>query len=179
MAQHTKLLSGLVVFLFLLSCSTTRKAEATEKTITKTERQTETVYLHDTTLVDGETKTYVIHDTINGKPVIITRTTTKTKTVRTGGQIKTATDTVYVHDTATKTEKGNIIPSKEKKAEKRAKNGLIIALFVVLALAAAGFALYYAGCLRPFDRKIRKIFVNISAKFITFAKSFRNRNIHT
>lgn len=162
-----------------MSCSTTRKAEVTEKTITKTERQTETVYLHDTTLVDGETKTYVIHDTINGKPVVITRTTTKTKTVRTGDQTKTVIDTVHVHDTATKTEKGNIIPSKENKAEKHARNGLFIALFVLLAMAAAGFALYYAGCLRPFVRKIRKIFAYISAKFITFAKGFRNRNIHT
>ena len=156
MAQHTKLLSGLVVFLFLLSCSTTRKAQATEKTTTKNERQTETVFVHDTTVVDGQTLTTVVHDTINGKPVVITRTTTRTKTVRTGGQIKTVTDTVYVHDTATKTEKGNIAPSKVNKAEKRAKNGLIIALFVVLALAAAGFAFYYAGCLRPFVRRIRK-----------------------
>ena len=179
MAQHTKLLSGLVVFLFLLSCSTTRKAQATEKTTTKNERQTETVFVHDTTVVDGETKTVVVHDTINGKPVVITRTTTRKKTVRAGGQIETVTDTVFVHDTATKTEKGNIIPSKENKAENHAKNGLFIALFVLLALAAAGFALYYAGWLRPFDRKIRKIFAYISAKFINFAKWFRNRNIHT
>ena len=105
MELHTKLLSGLVVFLFLLSCSTTRKAQATEKTTTKNERQTETVFVHDTTVADGETKTVVLHDTINGKPVVITRTTTRTKTVRTGGQIKTVTDTVFVHDTATKTEK--------------------------------------------------------------------------
>ena len=156
MELHTKLLSGLVVFLFLLSCSTTRKAQATEQTTTKTERQTETVFVHDTTVVDGHTTTYVIHDTINGKPVVITRTTTRTKTVRTGGQIKTVTDTVFVHDTATKTEKGNIIPSKENKAEKRAKNGLLIALFLLLALAAAGFAFYYSGCLRPFVRRFRK-----------------------
>lgn len=175
MARHTKLLSGLVVFLFLLSCSTTRIAEATEKTATKSERQTETVFVHDTTVVDGQTLTTVVHDTIDGKPVIITRTTTKTKTVRTGGQTKTVIDTVFVHDMATKT----IEPPKEKKAEKRAKNGLIIALFAVLALAAAVFGLYYAGCLRPAGRRIRKIFANISAKFITFAKSFRNRNIHT
>lgn len=181
MAQRTKMLSFLAAFLCLpiLSCSTTRKAAATEKTATKSERQTETVFVHDTTVVDGQTLTTVVHDTINGKPVIITRTTTKTKTVRTGGQIKTVTDTVFVHDTATKTEKGNIIPSKEKKAEKRAKNGLIIALFVVLALAAAVFGLYYTGWLRPAWRRIRKIFAHISAKFITFAESFRNRNIHT
>lgn len=160
MELHTKLLSGLVVFLFLLSCSTTRKAQATEKTTTKNERQTETVFVHDTTFADGETKTVVIHDTINGKPVVITRTTTRTKTVRTGGQVKTVTDTVFVHDTATKTEKGNIIPSKDNKAEKRAKNGLLIGLFVLLALAAAGFAFYYAGSLRPFVRRIRKIFAH-------------------
>ena len=152
MELHTKLLSGLVVFLFLLSCSTTRIAQASEKTTTKNERQTETVFGHDTTVADGQTTTYVTHDTINGKPVVITRTMTRTKTVRIGGQIKTVTDTVFVHDTATKTEKGNIIPSKENKAEKRAKNGLLIGLFVLLALAAAGFAFYYAGCLRPFVR---------------------------
>ena len=181
MAQRTKMLSFLAAFLCLLilSCSTTRQAQATEKTATKNERQTETVFVHDTTVADGQTITYVIHDTINGKPVIITRTTTKTKTVRTGGQIKTVTDTVFVHDTATKTEKGNIIPSKEKKAEKCAKNGFLIGLFVVLLLAAAVFGLYYAGCLRPFVRKIRKIFAYISEKFITFAKQIRNRNIHT
>lgn len=179
MEQHTKMLFCLLAFLFLLSCSTTRTAQATEKTTTKTERQTETVFVHDTTVADGQTTTYVTHDTIHGKPVVITRTTTRTKTVRTGGQIKTVTDTVFVHDTATKTEKGNIVPSKENKAEKRSKNGLLIALFVLLALAAAVFALYYAGCLRPIDRKIRKIFAYISAKFITFAKRFRIRNIHT
>ena len=161
MEQHTKLLSGLVVSLFLLSCSTTRKAQATEKTTTKNERQTETGFVHDTTVADGQTTTYVTHDTIHGKPVVITRTTTRTKTVRTGGQIKTVTDTVYVHDTATKTEKGNIVPSKDNKAEKRAKNGLLIALFLLILMAAAGFALYYAGCLLPFVRKIRKIFANI------------------
>lgn len=179
MELHTKLLSGLVVFLFLLSCSTTRKAQATEKTTTKNERQTETVFVHDTTVADGETKTVVLHDTINGKPVVITRTTTRTKTVRTGGQLKTVTDTVYVHDMATKTVKGNIVPSKVNKAEKRAKNGLLIGLFVLSNLAAAGFALYYAGCLRPLFRRIRKIQAYISAKFITFAKWFRNRNIYT
>ena len=162
-----------------MSCSTTRKAQATEKTTTKNERQTETVFVHDTTVVDGQTLTTVVHDTINGKPVIITRTTTKTKTVRTGGQIKTVTDTVFVHDMATKTAKGNIEPPKEKKAEKCAKNGFLIGLFVVLLLAAAVFGLYYAGWLRPAGRRIRKIFAYISAKFITFAKSFRNRIIHT
>ena len=114
----------------------------------------ETVFVHDTTVADGQTTTYVIHDTINGKPVVITRTTTRTKTVRTGGQIKTVTDTVFVHDTATKTEKGNIAPSKENKTEKCSKNGFLIGLFVVLLLAAAVFGLYYAGWLRPFDRKI-------------------------
>ena len=160
MEQHIKLLSGLVVFLFLLSCSTTRKAQATEKTTTKNERQTEPVFVHDTTVADGETKTVVLHDTINGKPVVITRTTTRTKTVRTGGHVKTVTDTVFVHDTATKTEKGNTIPSKENKAEKHARNGLLIALFVLLAMAAAGFAFYYAGYLRPFVRRIRKIFAH-------------------
>jgi len=77
--------------------------------------------------------------------------------VRKGGQIKTVTDTVFVHDTATKTEKGNIIPSKENKAEKHARNGLLIALFVLILMAAAGFAFYYSGCLRPFVRRIRKI----------------------
>lgn len=179
MELHTKLLSGLVVFLFLLSCSTTRKAQATEKTTTKNERQTETVFVHDTTVADGQTTTYVTHDTINGKPVVITRTTTRTKTVRIGGQIKTVTDTVFVHDTATKTEKGNIIPSKENKAEKHARNGRLIALFVLLAMAYVGFVLYFVGCLRPVDRRIRKIFAYISAKFTTFAKRFRNRNIHT
>lgn len=163
----------------ILSCSTTRKAEVTEKTATKSERQTETVFVHDTTVVDGQTLTTVVHDTVNCKPVIITRTTTKTKTVRTGGQTKTVTDTVFVHDTATKTEKGNIIPFKENKAEKRAKNGLIIGLFVVLALAAAVFGLYYTGWLRPAWRRIRKIFAHISEKFIIFAEPFRNRNIHT
>ena len=141
----------------ILSCSTTRKAAATEKTATKSERQTETVFVHDTTVVDGQTLTTVVHDTINGKPVVITRTTTRTKTVRTGGQIKTVTDTVFVHDTATKTEKGKNIPSKKNKAEIHARNGLLIALFVLLAMAAAGFAFYYAGCLRPFVRRIRKI----------------------
>jgi hypothetical protein len=140
-----------------LSCSTTRTAQAKEKTTTRTERQIDTVWLHDTTFADGETKTVVIHDTINGKPVVITRTTTRTKTVRKGGQIKTVTDTVFVHDTATKTEKGNIIPSKENKAEKHARNGLLIALFVLILMAAAGFAFYYSGCLRPFVRRIRKI----------------------
>ena len=158
MELHTKLLSGLVVFLYLLSCSTTRTAQATEKTTTKNERQTETVFVHDTTVADGQTITYVITDTINGKPVVIPRTTPRTKTVRTGGQVKTVTDTVFEHDMATKTVKGNIIPSKENKAEKRAKNGLLIALCVLLALAAAGFAFNYAGCLRPFVRRIRKIF---------------------
>lgn len=177
--QHTKLLSGLVVFLFLLSCSTTRKAQAMEKSTTKNERQTETVFVHDTTVQDGQTTTYVTHDTINGKPVVITRITVRTKTVRTGGQIKTVTDTVYVHDTATKTVKGNIVPTKDNKADKRAKNGLFIGLFVLLALAAAGFSFYYAGCLRPVDRRIRKIFAYISAKFTTFAKRFRNWNNHT
>lgn len=150
-----------------------------EKSTTKNERQTETVFVHDTTVADGQTTTYVTHATINGKPVVITRTTTRTKTVRSGGQIKTITDTVFVHDTATKTEKGNIIPSKENKAEIHARNGLFIALFLLILMAAAGFAFYYAGCLRPVDRRIRKIYAYISAKFITFAKRFSNRNIHT
>ena len=65
-----------------------------------------------------------------------------------------------VHDTATKTEKGNTIPSKENKAEKHARKGLRIALFVLLAMAYVGFVLYFAGWLRPFVRRIRKIFAH-------------------
>ena len=80
--------------LFLMSCSTSKQLQDPAPAASQSQQQI--IYLRDTTFLEGETKTIVQHDTANGKPILVTTTTTKTKTIRLKGQTKIVRDTVFL-----------------------------------------------------------------------------------
>lgn len=92
---------------------------------------------------------------------------TRTKTVRVGAQTKTATDTVFVHDTAIKTVKGNNVPPSKEKAEKHTKIGLYVIIAIIILAAAALFGLYYCGWTKKITKWIHTIFDYLSVKIVS------------
>ena len=81
--------------------------------------QQQIIYLRDTTFLEGETKTIVQHDTVNGKPIVVTTTTTKTKTIRLKGQTKIVKDTVFLPSKLIKAQTAAIAKAKKNKGSQR------------------------------------------------------------
>lgn len=81
--------------------------------------QQQIIYLRDTTFLEGETKTIVLHDTVNGKPIVVTTTTTKTKTIRLKGQTKIVRDTVFLPSKVIKAQTAAISKAKKNKGSER------------------------------------------------------------
>lgn len=75
--------------------------------------------MRDTTFQEGETKTIVEHDTVNGKPIVVTTTTTKTKTIRLKGQTKIVKDTVFLPSKLIKAQTAAISKAKKNKGSER------------------------------------------------------------
>lgn len=93
MEQNIKTLLCLLAALFLMSCSSSKQLQDPVPAAAQSQQQI--IYLRDTTFLEGETKTIVEHDTVNGKPILVTTTTTKTKTIRLKGQTKIVRDTLF------------------------------------------------------------------------------------
>ena len=138
------LLCGLAA-LCLLSCSTSR--ESLDPAPAAANAQKETVYMHDTTFVEGSTRTIVEHDTIAGKPRVITTTITKTKTVKLAGQTKIVRDTVFLRSQPVKAQKATTVKAHNKKAVRWLIYALIIILFILSILS----------CIVPCDKLIKGI----------------------
>lgn len=81
--------------------------------------QQQIIYLRDTTFLEGETKTIVLHDTVNGKPILVTTTTTKTKTIRLKGQTKIVRDTLFLPFKGAKAQTAATSKAKKNKGSKR------------------------------------------------------------
>lgn len=69
--------------------------------------------------MEGETKTIVLHDTVNGKPILVTTTTTKTKTIKLKGQSKIVKDTVFLPAKLIKAQTAAISKAKKNKGSER------------------------------------------------------------
>ena len=101
----------------LLSCSTSKHLQDLAPAAAQSQQQI--IYLRDTTFLEGETKTIVEHDTVNGKPIIVTTTTTKTKTIRLKGQTKIVKDTVFLPSKLIKAQTAAISKAKKNKGSER------------------------------------------------------------
>ena len=115
--QNIKTLLWLLAAVCLLSCSTSKQLQDPAPAASQSQQQI--IYLRDTTLQDGETKTIVLHDTVKGKPILVTTTTTKTKTIRLKGQTKIVRDTVFLPSKVVKAQTAAISKAKKNKGSER------------------------------------------------------------
>ena len=138
--QNTKTLLWLLAALFLVSCSTSKHLQDLAPAAAQSEQQI--IYLRDTTFLDGETKTIVQHDTIVGKPIVVTTTTTKTKTIRLKGQTKIVRDTLFLPANVIKAQPAAISKAKKNKGSERkfpykiAIPILILLIFITILIFA-------------------------------------------
>lgn len=128
-----------VVLTCLLSCATSNHLQDPAPAAAQSQQQF--IYLRDTTFLEGETKTIVLHDTVNGKPIVVTTTTTKTKTIRLKGQTKIVKDTVFLPAKVIKAQTAAISKVKKNKGSERkfpykiAIPILILLIFITIIFA--------------------------------------------
>lgn len=133
MEQNIKTLFLLLAALCLLSCSTSKHLQDLAPAAAQSEQQI--IYLRDTTFLDGETKTIVLHDTVNGKPIIVTTTTTKTKTIRLKGQTKIVRDTVFLPSKVVKAQMATVAKAKKNKgSERKFPHKIAIVILILLII---------------------------------------------
>ena len=138
--QNTKKLFWLLAALFLVSCSTSKHLQDPAPAVAQSQQQI--IYLRDTTFLEGETKTIVQHDTVNGKPIFVTTTTTKTKTIRLKGQTKIFRDTLFLPSKLIKAQTAAISKAKKYKGSERkfpykiAIPILILLIFITILIFA-------------------------------------------
>ena len=134
--QNIKTLFWLLAALFLMSCSTSKHLQDPAPAAAQSQQQI--IYLRDTTFLEGETKTIVQHDTVNGKPILVTTTTTKTKTIRQKGQTKIVRDTVFLPSKVVKAQTAAISKAKKNKGSER-KFSYKIAITILILLIIITF----------------------------------------
>ena len=140
--QNIKTLLWLLAAVCLLSCSSSKQLQDPVPAAAQSQQQV--IYLRDTTFLEGETKTIVLHDTVNGKPIVVTTTTTKTKTIRLKGQTKIVRDTVFFPSKVVKSQTAAISKAKKNKGSERkfpykiAIPILILLIFITILFFAYG-----------------------------------------
>ena len=131
--QNIKTLFWLLAALFLMSCSTSKHLQDPAPAASQSQQQI--IYLRDTTFLEGETKMIVQHDTVNGKPILVTTTTTKTKTIRLKGQTKIVRDTVFLPPKLIKAQTAAITKAqKNKGSERKSSHKIAIVILILLIL---------------------------------------------
>ena len=126
------MLLWLLAAVCLLSCSTSKHLKDPAPAAAQSQRQI--FYLRDTTFQEGETKTIVQHDTVNGKPIIVTTTTTKTKTIKLKGQTKIVRDTVFLPSKLIKAQTATVKAQKNKGSERKGSYKKAIVILILLIL---------------------------------------------
>ena len=140
--QNIKTLFWLLAAVCLLSCSSSKHLQDLAPAAAQSQRHI--IYLRDTTFLEGETKTIVEHDTVNGKPILVTTTTTKTKTIKLMGQTKIVKDTVFLPSKLIKAQTAAISKAKKNKGSERkfpykiAIPILILLIFITILFFAYG-----------------------------------------
>ena len=132
----------LLAALFLMSCSTSKHLQDPAPAAAQSQQQI--IYLRDTTFLEGETKTIVQHDTIAGKPIVVTTTTTKTKTIRLKGQTKIVRDTLFLPSKVIKAQTTAISKAKKNKGSER-KFPYKIAIPILILLIFITFIIFAYG----------------------------------
>jgi len=130
-----------------MSCSTSKHLQDLAPAAVQSQQQI--IYLRDTTFLEGETKTIVEHDTVNGKPIIVTTTTTKTKTIRLKGQTKIVRDTLFLPSKLIKAQTAAISKAKKNKGSERKFSykiaiPILILLFFITILIFAYHKQYFS-----------------------------------
>ena len=125
-----------------MSCSTSNHLQDLVPAAAQSQQQI--IYLRDTTFLEGETKTIVEHDSVNGKPILVTTTTTKTKTIRLKGQTKIVMDTVFLPSKVIKAQMAAISKAKKNKGSER-KFPYKIAIPILLLLIFITFIIFAHG----------------------------------
>ena len=162
----------LLAALFLMSCATSKHLQDLAPAASQSQKQT--IYLRDTTFLEGETKTIVLHDTVNGKPILVTTTTTKTKTILLKGQTKIVKDTVFLPSKVIKAQTAAISKAKKNKGSERkfpykiAIPILILLIFITILIFAYG--IQYFSIKTVFNRlkiEVEKA-ASAAAKYLKF-----------
>lgn len=131
--QNIKTLFLLLAALFLMSCSTSKHLQ--DPAAAAAQSQQQIIYLRDTTTMEGETKTIALHDTVNGKPILVTTTTTKTKTIRLKGQTKIVRDTVFLPSKVVKAHMATVAKAqKNKGSERKFPHKIAIVILILLII---------------------------------------------
>lgn len=144
------MLLWLLAAVCLLSCSTSKHLQDPAPAAAQSQQQI--IYLRDTTILEGETKTIVQHDTVNGKPIVVTTTTTKTKTIRLKGQTKIVKDTVFLPSKVIKAQTAAISKAKKNKGSER-KFPHKIAIPILILLIFITFIIIFAYVKQYFSIK--------------------------
>ena len=127
------MLFWLLAAVCLLSCSTSKQLQDPAPAASQSQQQI--IYLRDTTFLEGETKTIVQHDIVNGKPILVTTTTTKTKTIRLKGQTKIVRDTVFLPSKLIKAQTAAITKAqKNKGSERKSSHKIAIVILILLII---------------------------------------------
>lgn len=132
----------LLVALFLMSCSTSKHLQDPAPAAAQSQQQI--IYLRDTTFLEGETKTIVLHDTVNGKPIVVTTTTTKTKTIRLKGETKIVRDTLFLPAKVIKAQTAAITKAQKNNGSQR-KFPYKIVVPILLLLIFITFIIFAYG----------------------------------
>ena len=137
--ENKKTLLWLLAAVCLLSCSTSKHLQ--DPAPAAAQSQPQIIYLRDTTFLEGETKTIVLHDTVNGKPIVVTSTTTKTKTIRLKGQTKIVRDTLFLPSKVVKAHTAAISKAKiNKGSERKFPYKIAIPILILLIFITIIFA---------------------------------------
>lgn len=86
----------------------------------------------------------MLHDTVNGKPIVVTTTTTKTKTIRLKGQTKIVRDTVFLPSKVIKAQTAAITKAQKNKGSER-KFPYKVAIPILLLLIFITFIIFAHG----------------------------------
>ena len=131
--QNIKMLLWLLAALFLVSCSTSKHLQDPAPAAAQSQQQI--IYLRDTTFLEGKTQTILEHDTVNGKPILVTTTTTKTKTTRLKGQTKIVIDTVFLPSKVAKSQMATVAKAqKNKGSERKFSYKIAITISIILII---------------------------------------------
>ena len=130
MVQNIKTLLWLLAAVCLLSCSSSKQLQDPAPATAQSQQQI--IYLRDTTFQEGETKTIVLHATVHGQPIVVTTTTTKTKTIRLMAQTKIVKDTVFLPSKLIKAQTAAITKAQKNKGSKRKFPYIAIPILILL-----------------------------------------------
>lgn len=153
--QNIKTLVWLMAALFLLSCSNSKHLQDSVPAAAQSQQQI--FYLRDTTFHESETKTIVEHDTVNGKPILVTTTNTKTNTIRLKGQTIIVRDTVFLPAKVIKAQTAAIAKTQKNNGSKRKfPYKIVVPILILLTLIIFAYGKQYFTIRSVLNRLIIK-----------------------